>query len=331
MRSEGWLFGQGTLPQGLGKNAGETERVDFSPELVLIEVVAPDASVASRILRSCIDDVASRYYGRQATDHEIDASLRDTRGRRYRRTDPTGSAFGMSNGRQQTTGSGRWRSVPSGWVLGSFLIGRDAAESVARGSAQRVRAVGGQFLPLLLVRGSGRLDRKLRLPRFRAGRVNRIAGASLGVAGVSFALWSIGLQMTVGSGTPLPMMPTQRLVVKPPFTRCRNPMTLGTMLGGLGVGVWIGSFSAIAIAAALGTALLAYVRFIEEKELDARFGQDYVDYKRTTPFLLPRMRRRVDGHRPCPGPRHMGHQRWELALWSAGMGAVLVAGPHVRN
>ena len=75
-------------------------------------------------------------------------------------------------------------------------------------------------------------------------------------------------------------------------------MTLGTILGGLGIGVWIGSFSAIAIVTALGTALLAYVRFIEEKELEARFGQDYVDYKRTTPFLLPRVRRRAEEHRP---------------------------------
>lgn len=153
------------------------------------------------------------------------------------------------------------------------------------------------ILPLLLVRGSGRLDRKLRLPRFRAGRVNRIAGASLGVAGVSFAWWSIGSQMTLGSGTPVPMMPTQRLVVQPPFTFCRNPMTLGTIIGGLGIGVWIGSFSAIAIVGALATALLAYIRFIEEKELEARFGQDYVDYKRTTPFLLPRGRRRAEEHR----------------------------------
>lgn len=154
------------------------------------------------------------------------------------------------------------------------------------------------ILPLLLVRGSGKLDRKLRLPRFRAGRINRIAGASLGVAGLSFAWWSIGSQMTVGSGTPVPMMPTQRLVVQPPFTYCRNPMTLGTIIGGLGIGVWIGSFSAIAIVGTLETGLLAYIRFIEEKELEARFGQDYVDYKRTTPFLLPHPRRRAEEHRP---------------------------------
>jgi hypothetical protein len=49
--------------------------VDFSPEPVLIEVVAPSALTASQALRSYIDDVASRYYGRQATDEEIDAAL----------------------------------------------------------------------------------------------------------------------------------------------------------------------------------------------------------------------------------------------------------------
>lgn len=48
----------------------------FSPEPVLIEVVAPGAPAASQILRSYIDDVASRYYGRPATDEEIDDSLR---------------------------------------------------------------------------------------------------------------------------------------------------------------------------------------------------------------------------------------------------------------
>jgi hypothetical protein len=69
-----WLIGRGAMPHALGKNMGETEGADLSPEPVLIEVVAPDASAASQILRSYINDVASRYYGRQATDDEIDAA-----------------------------------------------------------------------------------------------------------------------------------------------------------------------------------------------------------------------------------------------------------------
>ena len=38
---KGWLIGQGTLRHAFGKNVGETEGVDFSPEPVLIEVAAP--------------------------------------------------------------------------------------------------------------------------------------------------------------------------------------------------------------------------------------------------------------------------------------------------
>jgi hypothetical protein len=50
----------------------ETDGVSFCPEPVLVEVVAPDASAASQILRSYIDDVASRHYGRQAGNRRRD-------------------------------------------------------------------------------------------------------------------------------------------------------------------------------------------------------------------------------------------------------------------
>jgi protein-S-isoprenylcysteine O-methyltransferase Ste14 len=35
-----------------------------------------------------------------------------------------------------------------------------------------------------------------------------------------------------------------------------------------------------------------YIKLIEEKELEARFGLDYLAYKRNTPFILPRLRSR---------------------------------------
>jgi protein-S-isoprenylcysteine O-methyltransferase Ste14 len=34
--------------------------------------------------------------------------------------------------------------------------------------------------------------------------------------------------------------------------------------------------------------LLLYVKGIEEKELPQRFGEEYLEYKRRTPFLIPR-------------------------------------------
>lgn len=88
----------------------------------------------------------------------------------------------------------------------------------------------------------------------------------------------------------MPVMPTQKLVVIRPFTYCRNPMTLGTILAYLGVCVWIGSISAVVIVLIFTILLLLYVKLLEEKELEARFGAEYLEYKRNTPFILPRFR-----------------------------------------
>ena len=36
--------------------------------------------------------------------------------------------------------------------------------------------------------------------------------------------------------------------------------------------------------------LLIYIKLIEEKEMELRFGADYIEYRRQTPFLIPRFR-----------------------------------------
>ena len=33
--------------------------------------------------------------------------------------------------------------------------------------------------------------------------------------------------------------------------------------------------------------LLIYIKRVEEKEMEIRFGQDYLAYKQQTPFLIP--------------------------------------------
>ena len=65
-------------------------------------------------------------------------------------------------------------------------------------------------------------------------------------------------------------------------------MTFGTVVAYLGVGILAGSLSSICIVIILGALLLIYVKRVEEKELETRFGQDYVTYKKETPFLIPR-------------------------------------------
>lgn len=144
-------------------------------------------------------------------------------------------------------------------------------------------------MPVLITVAGDWLDRSLGVPRLPSGIITAVAGVVLGLAGGGFALWAVVAEARIGRGTPVPMIPTQRLVVVPPFTYCRNPMVLGTVVGYLGLGLWLGSLSAIALVLLFAALLLLYVKVLEEKQLELRFGSEYVAYKRSTPFLLPRI------------------------------------------
>jgi protein-S-isoprenylcysteine O-methyltransferase Ste14 len=47
----------------------------------------------------------------------------------------------------------------------------------------------------------------------------------------------------------------------------------------------------VAIFAAI---LIGYLKIIEEKELQIRFGNEYIEYKRETPFIIPIKIRKTD-------------------------------------
>ena len=136
-----------------------------------------------------------------------------------------------------------------------------------------------------------KFDTLLHLPSIFFGMVNFIAGGLLILCGVFFAWWSIGMQLFEAKGTPLPLLPTQKLLVNGPFKYCRNPMTFGTICAYGGIGVAVGSLSSLITVAFFGGLLCLYIKRIEEKELSIRFGQDYLDYKAVTPFIIPKLKR----------------------------------------
>jgi protein-S-isoprenylcysteine O-methyltransferase Ste14 len=144
------------------------------------------------------------------------------------------------------------------------------------------------IFPYLLVILLPRLDTLLHLPNLFFGLVNFIFGGLLLVLGGIYGFWSIYSQLSRASGTPLPMMPTQKLLIDGPFKQCRNPMTFGTITAYLGVGVMVGSLSSIVFILIIGGLLLTYIKKFEEGELEARFGQDYIEYKKTTPLIIPK-------------------------------------------
>jgi protein-S-isoprenylcysteine O-methyltransferase Ste14 len=163
---------------------------------------------------------------------------------------------------------------------------------------QRLVAVilGGLFfwlaVPLGIVVGSSFFDSWFHLPRFVYGTANPLVALLFMVPGWLFANWTIKAQFSLGRGTPIPIMATQKLVIRKPYTYCRNPMNLGTAVYYVGVAIWVGSLSALALALIYPVGILTYVKVIEEKELEERFGPEYVEYKRATPFIIPHFRKR---------------------------------------
>jgi protein-S-isoprenylcysteine O-methyltransferase Ste14 len=74
----------------------------------------------------------------------------------------------------------------------------------------------------------------------------------------------------------------------------RNPMSLGFYLGCLALGFLSGStYFTLWILIEVIPAHIFYLRFFEEQELELRFGNSYMEYKKKVPFLFPNFRKGV--------------------------------------
>lgn len=150
------------------------------------------------------------------------------------------------------------------------------------------------LIPALLIIVSPLVDNYLGISSFYNGLGNIVTGVIAIILGGSLAFWTIVIQISLASGTPFPMLPTKKLLIVGPFKYCRNPMTLGTIIAYAGISTLIGSFSALIVVAVFAAVLIGYLKLIEEKELALRFGAEYVEYKKKTPFIIPIRIARID-------------------------------------
>jgi protein-S-isoprenylcysteine O-methyltransferase Ste14 len=110
-------------------------------------------------------------------------------------------------------------------------------------------------------------------------------------AGLYFLIWSTITQWKIGNGTPAPNAPTQHLIIIGPYKYCRNPIEFGAILYYLGLGILVGGIIIGIINCILGFIVGSiYHKFIEEKELEERFGEEYIKYKENTPFVIPKIK-----------------------------------------
>ncbi len=169
---------------------------------------------------------------------------------------------------------------------------RQASKEYSPGQRLAALVVEGGFFLVLLPAGivvAGRaLDARFHLPSIPDATWLMVISALLALAGLALGIWSVIVQFTRGRGTPAPVMATQKLIIQPPYTFCRNPMALGTIALYLGIALLARSPAAIVLVVLFSALLLLYIKFAEEKEMEARFGDSYDAYRRQTPFLIPR-------------------------------------------
>jgi protein-S-isoprenylcysteine O-methyltransferase Ste14 len=149
------------------------------------------------------------------------------------------------------------------------------------------------LIPTFLIVVVTKMDQVLGMKSLLSGPIGLVIGVILIGMGGLLAIWTIVVQFTQASGTPFPMMPTRKLITRGPFALCRNPMSLGTILAYAGLSFVIGSISSLITVALFTALLLGYIKQIEEKELMLRFGAEYLQYKATTPFLIPAVLKRA--------------------------------------
>ncbi|KAA3661825.1 MAG: hypothetical protein DWQ04_15240 [Chloroflexi bacterium] len=145
------------------------------------------------------------------------------------------------------------------------------------------------FPTLLFLIPNFLLDDWFNLPTLGDTAVRLIIGPVLILLGIIFLLWTTKAQREIGKGTPMPLMATQKLIIQKPYSYCRNPLFFGLLNFYFGISIVIGSISSVVVVAVFSVIVLSYVKLIEEKELEKRFGDDYTAYKQTTPFLFPRL------------------------------------------
>jgi protein-S-isoprenylcysteine O-methyltransferase Ste14 len=143
------------------------------------------------------------------------------------------------------------------------------------------------LIPWLLIVIMPRLDERFLFPSLKFGVVNYVVGGILMFIGLFFGLWSNGSLLFEAQGTPLPVMPSKKLLAVGPFRYCRNPMSFGAISAYLGTGIFVGSLASLLLAILLGGLLIIYLKRVEEKELSERFGPEYLEYKSKTSFIIP--------------------------------------------
>ncbi len=147
-------------------------------------------------------------------------------------------------------------------------------------------------LSVLFIFASLWLDKLLPIHLSVSPPSNIFLSLPLMVIGATLALWTV-YTFAKARGSPVPLNPPRKLVTTGLYSWVRNPMLLGWIIMLFGVGILLNSLSLIFIFTPLFILLnVLYLKTIEEKEMEKKFGKEYCDYKESVPMFIPRLGKR---------------------------------------
>jgi protein-S-isoprenylcysteine O-methyltransferase Ste14 len=97
-------------------------------------------------------------------------------------------------------------------------------------------------------------------------------------------------QFVKAGGTPMPIAPTQRLVITGFNRYVRNPMYVGLCIAIIGQALLFGSWALLVYAAVVSIAFSSFVHWYEEPTLLREYGGEYETYRRNVHAWFPRWR-----------------------------------------
>ncbi len=93
-----------------------------------------------------------------------------------------------------------------------------------------------------------------------------------------------------GDGTLAPWSPTRHLIITGAYGYVRNPMILGVLTVLTGESISILSLSILIWAAVFFIINNIWYPIYEERDLQKKFGKEYIQYKKNVPRWIPRLK-----------------------------------------
>jgi len=186
------------------------------------------------------------------------------------------------------------------FLAGTLWLASKIRRSGSRGMVEKASRISHSLFWITLVLpgtiglfhpGLTSYDELLAMPSLPMPPVWTAAGAVLFAVGMLLVVSSNRFLIKKGRGAAAFLL-TEQLVTNGPYERTRNPMSLGFYLACVGIGMIAGS-----LTVTLGVLLLIVpvhvinLKYFEERELEMRYGDAFLDYKQRVPFLFPRLMR----------------------------------------